>query len=538
MQTRRALVSLLLILAAGVTTCAHPGKRSQPFPSSEFYRVDPAQISTWSADDDVKFFVHGTMSSEFIPERVLRAFLAAYPDLYPGGDLSAYGVTVRSPEDLPLGLTRRTVAHLGGQPSIGINCAACHLGEVYEAPDRPPIRVLGRPSQFNIYAFFGAIAVSMVRTADPASMEKFLRHYLRVSDPADGAQKLLESELKRQEDAIAAAIAADPFGSKAVPPGALHEIAPDDLAIDTKRLERGMDLVPLVRALLKLFHNIRTALHIPEQLPGPVPTLPGPGRTDAFGVLAASFFGFPTTFEAPVKFGIVWNLSERTWVHWDGNNDQPLARNLGAALGLGTPMVGQGRLVDFAAIERHTTLSERIRAPRYPWAIDRERAARGARHYQARCAACHEAPEDRRLFSVNEVGTDPNRALFFDQVQADLLNKWVAALQVPGYRPPDASFRSTQKYWAADMAGVWARSPYLHNGSVRTMRELLTPPAGRPRAFRTGSRVYDLENMGYRDEGTFTFDTTLPGNSNAGHNYGTDLADGEKRDLIEYLRTR
>jgi len=367
-------------------------------------------------------------------------------------------------------------------------------------------------------------------------MAKFLPHYLHAGNPEEGTQKRLDAEIERQKEAIAAAIKADPLASK-LPADALHEIAPGDLELDGKRLEQSVDLVPLVRAILKLFHNARAALHIPEQLPPPVPTLPGPGRTDAFGVLAASFFGTPTLLDAPVKFGIAWNLSGRAWVHWDGNNNQPLARNLGAALGLGAPLVGHGKLVDFAAIQRHTSLSEKVRSPRYPWEVDQESAARGKAHYQARCSSCHDVPEDRRLFSPAEVGTDPKRASFFDAKQAELLNQWVESLEVPGYQPPKTSFRSTGKYLAADLAGVWARSPYLHNGSVRTMWILLVPPAARPRAFHVGSRVYDLKDMGYEDEGSFTLDSSLPGNSNAGYDYGTDLADSAKRDLIEYLKT-
>ena len=246
----------------------------------------------------------------------------------------------------------------------------------------------------------------------------------------------------------------------------------------------------------------------------------------------------PTRFEAPVKFGITWDLADRTWVHWDGNNDKPLARNLGASLGLGAPMLGKGRLVNFADVERHTELSESVRAPRYPFKIYRAEANRGAKLYKVHCASCHDGPDEQRLFAVEEIGTEPNRALFFDKKQAELLNRWVASLEVPGYEPPQESFRSTQKYWASDMAGVWARSPYLHNGSVRTMWELLTSEEDRPKTFRRGSSYYDAKNMGYEDKGAFVFDTTLPGNSNAGHNYGTDLTEREKRNLIEYLKTR
>ena len=170
---------------------------------------------------------------------------------------------------------------------------------------------------------------------------------------------------KELRQAVCAAVAADPFGNGGVAPGGLHAVAAKDLELDRKRIEERADLAALARNILKVFHNMRAALHIPEELPGPVSTLPGPGRTDAFGVLAASFFNFPTKFEAPVKFGIVWNLSGRKWVHWDGNNDQPLARNLGAALGLGAPLVDGGRLVEEGGSEEFFSSPKTERAKQF-----------------------------------------------------------------------------------------------------------------------------------------------------------------------------
>ena len=67
---------------------------------------------------------------------------------------------------------------------------------------------------------------------------------------------------------------------------------------------------------------------------------------------------------------------------------------------------------------------------------------------------------------------------------------------------------------------------------------LLTPPKDRPQTFHIGSTVYDQKEMGYVDRGKFVYDTSLPGNSNAGHDYGTHLAEPEKRHLIQYLKTR
>ena len=69
------------------------------------------------------------------------------------------------------------------------------------------------------------------------------------------------------------------------------------------------------------------------------------------------------------------------------------------------------------------------------------------------------------------------------------------------------------------------------------MRELLSRPRRRPKTFHRGSRTFDEKEMGYTDGGPYVLDTSLPGNSNAGHNFGTDLAADQKRDLIEYLKT-
>jgi hypothetical protein len=111
-------------------------------------------------------------------------------------------------------------------------------------------------------------------------------------------------------------------------------------------------------------------------------------------------------------------------------------------------------------------------------------------------------------------------------------------LESPGYQPSkEPGIRSTQKYFAATMAGVWARSPYLHNGSVRTMQELLTPPSARAKYFQRGSHTYDTLEMGYTDEGPYRLDTAAAGNSNSGHAYGTELSSDQKRELMEYLKT-
>lgn len=90
--------------------------------------------------------------------------------------------------------------------------------------------------------------------------------------------------------------------------------------------------------------------------------------------------------------------------------------------------------------------------------------------------------------------------------------------------------------------GVWLRAPYLHNGSVPTLWDLLQPPAKRPATFATGGDLLDPVRVGFisapgSPRKPFPFDTALPGNRNTGHTYGVELPDADKQALIEFLKT-
>ena len=112
-------------------------------------------------------------------------------------------------------------------------------------------------------------------------------------------------------------------------------------------------------------------------------------------------------------------------------------------------------------------------------------------------------------------------------------------------------FASLLSYKARPLNGIWATGPYLHNGSVPTLYDLLLPQAQRPKEFMVGSRVFDKEKVGFKakDYDGFVFDTTKEGNHNTGHEYAagkTALPNGEKLpalndvqrdDLLEYLKT-
>ncbi|HEY2714096.1 MAG TPA: hypothetical protein VGI60_16410 [Chthoniobacterales bacterium] len=494
-----------------------------------FAQPGMAQVPTWSRDD-LNFFLHGSMGTEIFPEPVLRTFIKVYPELFPTSNLAHLGLIPDPDFGWPIGFSRKTaVKHLGNLPAVGINCASCHVSQITSTASDKPIRLLGTTSDFNVEALFGAVLGATFKTTDPANMKKFLALYLGARPAA------FEAAWERQQDKIVATMKEDPSGAKDIAPGELNEIATADLQ---PPIDSDTDLASRAHAMLRLFHNIRAVLHVPDQPPEKLPPASGPGRNDAFGLLSASLLNSPQPY-APIKFGLVWNVEKRPWVHWDGNTRSPIARNLLASLGLGAPLHGNKADLDFQVVRRQTELTEKIRPPRYLFAISESKAKQGAKLFATNCASCHAGPEnDQRLHAVAEVGTDPLRASLFNQRQADGFNKFLAELELTGYQPPkEPGVRSTGKYFAASLGGVWARSPYLHNGSVRTMQELLRPPNERSKSFHRGSQRYDVAQMGFTDDGAFLLDTTMEGNSNSGHDYGTHLSAKEKAQLMEYLKT-
>lgn len=117
------------------------------------------------------------------------------------------------------------------------------------------------------------------------------------------------------------------------------------------------------------------------------------------------------------------------------------------------------------------------------------------------------------------------------------------------YNVPPAE--TVAKFEARVLKGIWATAPYLHNGSVPTLWELLKQPKYRAPTFKVGP-AYDLQDVGLAEEqtkfGDYTFQSTAAddcapgkhdasGNSRCGHGYGTTLSDAEKKALLEYLKS-
>ena len=106
-----------------------------------------------------------------------------------------------------------------------------------------------------------------------------------------------------------------------------------------------------------------------------------------------------------------------------------------------------------------------------------------------------------------------------------------------------ASDNPLMAYKARPLEGIWATAPYLHNGSVPTLYDLLTAPAQRPATFQVGTRAYDPKKAGYATDtasegNSFAFDTTQTGNSNKGHDYGVGtLSEPQRQELLAYLKS-
>lgn len=199
------------------------------------------------------------------------------------------------------------------------------------------------------------------------------------------------------------------------------------------------------------------------------------------------------------------------------------------------------------AMDIYAFLSSSYRPQAFPGRVDEVSARRGAEIYASECSACHGtynttsgAPRLTQLPNwIGDVGTDTLRVEAFDDALADSFEKGPYASRIAAL--------STGKYVAPPLTGIWASAPYLHNGSVPTIAELLSPNE-RPTTFEVGGHALDFERLGVRhNAGTFpveytpfsnpvVFDTREPGKGNAGHAFGASLSPDDKRALIEFLK--
>ncbi|MEQ1571705.1 MAG: hypothetical protein ABMA64_39110, partial [Myxococcota bacterium] len=276
------------------------------------------------------------------------------------------------------------------------------------------------------------------------------------------------------------------------------------------------------------------------------------GAVDAFGLAMSLSLGWgPPGVDVATDYGYQqaapwWTLSRRDRVYSDGSGSTDNHRTMAATLlGFGTSPAALEAVDDELLDVREYLWS--LSAPAWPLPVD-PAAERGAEVYaEAGCAECHGepcAPFPDRVVPVDEVGTDPTRALAFGPTEAAWVNgSWFGA---------PAPMTSTGGYLAPALDGVWASAPYLHNGTVPDLWGVLDSGA-RPAVWvRTGTSLadYDPERGGWRyeevaapvdrstPEARRVVDTSVPGLSSAGHTYGDALDDADRAALVAWLVTR
>jgi len=482
---RRLWIGAILI----VTLCAVVGYLAHD-------KLIARDIPTYA--DDVEHFKYGSVGNDGktgLPYAIWVALPKVFPDYLPGpGGYASLGFrweAGREQSDTPLGFSRARV----GVERISINCGFCHVTTFRRALDAPQEFVVAGAS--NVMDIYGYITFLTACARDARFSPDVLLPAMEEEVRLSGLDRLLYRYL----------------------------------------------IIPSVRtALLAQGEDFEwTNKH------GRSPW--GPGRTDPFN---------------PVKFGMlqmpddgtignsdimpIWNLDARNAIrsdaplHWDGRTDSIYEAVLSSALGDGMTAAEYDEQTQ-ESLRRLEAFIRRTTPPASPHRPDTAAVDRGHGVYATHYAECHDPGGARTatLIPVAEVRTDKHRAESWPPAGADAYNAYKAGRDW-GFR----RFRSTGSYLAVPLEGLWLRGPYLHNGSVPTLADLLEPPAQRPVAFIRGGEVLDPDRGGFvappcdpanPPEGRFCLDTRLPGNSNAGHLYGTELQPSEKADLLAYLLT-
>jgi mono/diheme cytochrome c family protein len=250
----------------------------------------------------------------------------------------------------------------------------------------------------------------------------------------------------------------------------------------------------------------------------------GRGRVDFLGPGKAG-----TAAVGTADMPSIWNLNRRSGsaFYWDGSILNLREAVLASAVGSGAAARWVDRDTrrrddtgrDTSSLRRIQNYLGALKPPPYPFIVDHAAAGEGRQIFDRECATCHARGGSRAgtIIPIAEVGTDRERL--------------------------DARTK-TEGYVSGLLDGVWLRAPYLHNGSVPSLSDLLEPSDRRPQQFRRGYDVYDPVKLGFVSAGADAervgtlYDTSKPGNSNAGHLYGTELPAESKRALIEYLKTQ
>ena len=442
------------------------------------------------ADADERF-MYGSIGAEFdagIPYWIFYVLPRVFADKLPGpGGYASLGVVWEEGRELPVGFTKRRI----GFDRVANNCAACHVASYRSKADETPVMVPTGPNH----------------TLD---LEAFFRFLVDCAlDPRFSADTLMPE----------------------------IELAADLDWID--RLAYRYLIIPITRKRLAERQEQFKWIYrddFPDW---------GRGRDDAMNLTKYFMIRWPMDDSfGPTDMPSVWNLNKYRperghLMNWAGDSHDPRSVIMDSALGLLGAEPHSKR--DFLAeIDWLVDYLGNKPAAKYPFAIDAARAARGQAVFASHCAACHDSARTGSVVPLDEIGTDAGRIGTWNEQAAREANKVVEDMGIERKGLVEAPLSG---YVAQFLDGIWLRAPYLHNGAVPTLHDLLTPPALRPQVFWRGYDVYDPVRVGFIVAGAAAeragtqFDTRLRGNGNQGHDFGTTLPAADKDALLEYLKT-
>jgi processive rubber oxygenase RoxA-like protein len=467
----------------GLAVCLAAGAFLGWFAWHKLLREEPDPEFT----SEMERFKYGSLGGERdagIPYLVWLVLPRIFPEYLPGpGGYKSVGVVWEEGHDLPVGFTKKTI----GFPRVGNNCALCHVSTYRETADGKPTVVVGAP-------------------AHSLNVQALLRFLMRSArDPRFTSSVVLEH---------------------------IEQEVP--LTWVDRQLYRFL-IIPATRKGLidemRKFEWIDRA-GVPEW---------GPGRDDAFNLPKYVVAELP--YDGSVgqcDFGSIWNMKIRKGgnrrLNWAGETPTIRSVLLDSSFGFG---VRPGANLDRRLNRLEQFLSE-LPPPRFPFPIDATLAATGKPIYDRYCGECHEpgGSKTNRIIPIEEIRTDRERLDSWTQAAADAFNR---KMQELGFeRPPLGKYDG---YLSPPLDGIWARAPYLHNGSVPNLQELLEDPKRRSTVFYRGYDVYDPARIGFVSHGPearrwgWKHDTAVRGDGNSGHVYGADLPPALKRALLEFLKT-
>ena len=488
---RRSWIKILVPIAAIALFAA-------VFVWYEFFREvaePPWKAENGHTADDMRFMYAsiGGEENAGIPYWIVYVLPRVFPDKLPGsGAYASFGLSWEQGHELPIGFTTRTI----GFRRVAQNCAACHTASYRtKANENPTFVPTGPAHTFNLEAFFRF-------TVDCAK------------DPRFNADTLM---------------------------AAIDQVEPKDFSwID--RLIYRYALIPLTRkALLEQEKKFAWVyIHGLPQWPDW-----GRGRDDAMNLTKYFLTTSPLdTTLGPTDMPSVWNLKKYqshagTRMNLAGDSWDANSVIIDSALGLvrARPASNEKFLEQVHWINRYL---DEHQAPKFPFPVDAAKAVAGKAVFDAHCASCHWSDRTGTVVPVDEVGTDGERLLSWNKEAAVRANAVVKSFGIDRRGLVEAD---PTGYVASFLDGIWLRAPYLHNGSVPTLRDLLSPAAQRPRFFYRGYDLYDPENVGFVTLGEEAkrvgtpYDVSWRSNGNQGHEFGVDLPPADKNALIEYLKT-